>query len=91
MGTSKGGGGVITAKSGMIGLLDFIDNRAVIRRLVLLFTLYMTWLVTHKAWVFASTSSFDGVGTAAVIAAIMAPTAALQGFAFSAYLSGRTE
>ena len=70
---------------------DWVDSRAVVRRLILLFTLYMTWLVTHQAWLFAHNSGYDGVGTAAIIAAIMAPTAALQGFAFSAYTKGRTE
>ncbi len=70
-------------------LLDFIDNRAVVRRFVLVFTLYMTWLSTYQAWVFAKASTFDGLGTAAVIAAILAPTAALQGFAFSTYSDAR--
>jgi len=51
----------------------------------------MTWLVTHQAWIFAQSSTFDGLGTAAVIAAIVAPTAALQGFAFQAYTKGRAE
>jgi flagellar biosynthesis protein FliR len=78
-------------KIAVISFLDFIDSRAVIRRIVLGFTLYMTWLVTHQAWAFAHTSTFDGMGTAAVIAAIMAPTAALQGFAFSTYAKGRSE
>lgn len=73
----------------LINLLDFIDERAVVRRCVLGFTLYLTWLATHQAWLFAATSTFDGVGTAAVIAAVMAPVAGLQGFAFSSYSSGR--
>lgn len=70
---------------------DWIDNRVVIRRFTLLFTFYMTWLVTHQAWLFAHTSTYDGLGTAAVIAAIVAPTAALQGFAFNSYTKGRAE
>lgn len=73
----------------MSRFLDFIDDRAVIRRLVLAFTLYLTWLVTHQAWIFAATSTFDGVGTAAIIAAIVVPVTGLQGFAFSSYSSGR--
>lgn len=68
---------------------DWIDNRSVVRRLVLFFTLYMTWYGTHMAWQFAKVSTFDGVGTAAVIAAVLAPIAALQGFAFNTYASGR--
>ena len=75
----------------IINFLDFIDSRQVVRRCVLVFTLYMTFWVTHKAWLFAQVSSFDGVGTAAVIAAIMTPTAALQAFAFSAYSKAANE
>lgn len=70
---------------------DWIDSRAIVRRMILAFTLYMTWLVTHQAWVFAHNSGYDGIGTAAIIAAIMAPTAALQGFAFANYTKGRSE
>ena len=69
--------------------LDFIDNRAVVRRTVLAFTLYMTWYGVHEAWIFADKSSFDGVGTAAVIAAVLTPIAALQGFAFQSYSKSR--
>jgi len=72
-------------------VLDFIDNRAVVRRLVLAFTLYMTWYGVHKAWIFAGTSTFDGLGTAAVIAAVLAPIAALQGFAFQSYTRSKAE
>jgi len=72
-------------------LMDFIDNRVVVRRLTLLFTLYMTWYGTHTAWEFAKVSQFDGVGTAAVIAAVLVPIGALQGFAFHSYTQGRSE
>ena len=68
---------------------DWIDNRAVVRRLVLFFTLYMTYYGVHTAWQFAYSSKFDGVGTAAVIAAVLAPIAALQGFAFQHYSGSR--
>lgn len=70
---------------------DWIDSRAIVRRLVLVFTLWMTYYGVHKAWLFASASPFDGVGTAAVIAAILAPIAALQGFAFANYTTRRAE
>lgn len=69
--------------------LDFIDSRQIVRRSVLIFTLYMTFWVTRKAMMFAQVSTFDGVGTAAVIAAIMTPTAALQAFAFNSYSKAR--
>ena len=72
-------------------LQDWIDNRAVVRRFVLLFTLYMTYYGVHKEWLFADASRFDGVGTAAVIAAVLAPIAAVQGFAFQHYAGSRKE
>src|SRR3989304_2977588 len=64
---------------------DWIDNRAVIRRIILFFTLFMTYYGVNTAWKFASASPFDGIGTAAVIAAVLAPIAALQGAAFQNY------
>lgn len=70
---------------------DWVDSRAIVRRFVLGFTLYITWYSTHAAFVFASTATYDGLGTAAIIAAILAPVAALQGFAFSAYTNVRKE
>ena len=79
----------VDAVSAISNLLDFIDERAIIRRGVLGFTLGMTFWVTQKAWVFAAQSTFDGIGTAAVIAAIMTPTAALQAFAFNSYSKAR--
>ena len=70
---------------------DWIDSRAVIRRTVLFFTLFMTYYGVATAWKFASASPFDGVGTAAVIAAVLAPIAALQGIAFQNYTGSRKE
>lgn len=72
-------------------VLDFIDSRAVIRRVVLGVTVWLTYEITVAAWNFAAHSPFDGVGTAAVIAAVTAPFAALQGFAFHTYTQGRKE
>lgn len=74
-----------------IRFLDFVDARAVVRRGVLMFTLYMTYYGTHEAFAFAHSSTYDGLGTAAVVAAILAPLAALQGFAFSTYTDGRKD
>jgi len=73
----------------MTKFLDFVDNRAVVRRLVLLATVWMTVWVTGSAWDFAMLSKFDGLGTAAVIAAVTAPLAALQAAVFSVYAKGR--
>lgn len=68
---------------------DWVDSRSIVRRIVLFFTLYMTWNVTYAAWLFSHASKFDGLGTAAVIAAVTAPTAALQVYAFRDYINGK--
>lgn len=68
---------------------DFIDERVIIRRLVLLFTLFMTYYGTEAAIAFSASSKFDGAGTAMVIAAILAPIGALQKFTFDMYSAAR--
>jgi hypothetical protein len=68
---------------------DWVDERAVVRRIVLAFTLFMTADAVYQAWLFSRVSTFDGLGTAAVIAAVTAPVAALQKFAFDTYAKGR--
>lgn len=69
--------------------LDFIDRRAVVRRIVLLITVWMTWRSFVWAAAFAQTTTFDGTNTGLVIAAVTAPVAALQGFIFKVYSEGR--
>ena len=54
---------------------DFVDSRQIVRRSVLLFTLVMTVVAVTKGFEFALVSEFDGIGTAAVIAAFTAPVA----------------
>ncbi len=79
-------------KQATTSLLDFIDGRAVIRRMVLAFTLWMTFYGVREAWAYAVLSGAeDKLGTAAVIAAVLVPISALQGFAFSTYTKGRIE
>lgn len=76
----------------IVGLLDFIDSRSVVRRGVLIFTLWMTWWVTSTMIEFAvvaMANKYPGLEVAAIVAAIMAPTAALQGFAFQQYLGSK--
>jgi|LakMenEpi03Aug12_release.lakeMendotaPanAssembly.Ray.scaffolds.fasta_scaffold392009_1 hypothetical protein len=67
---------------------DWVDNRQIVRRLVLFFTLVMTYLAFSRGYDFAVLipPRFDGVGTAAVIAAFTAPIAYLQKAAFDSYL-----
>lgn len=68
---------------------DWVDSRVVVRRGIIIFTLYMTLTETLHAWEFARVSTFDGVGTAAVIAAVLVPLGAVQAFAFHMYTKGR--
>jgi len=68
---------------------DWVDSRAVMRRGVLLVVLWMTYEITVQAWLFARASTFDGLGTAAVIGAVTAPFAALLPLVFNSYVKGR--
>jgi hypothetical protein len=70
---------------------DWIDSRGIVRRLAMGITLYLTVYVTLEGWQFAMVSQFDGLGTAACIAAVTAPLAALQGYVFKWYGIGRGE
>ena len=75
----------------MMRVLAWIDRRnfVSIRAAVLGVTVWLTISVVREAWLFAAVSHFDGIGTAAVIAAITAPVTALQGFAFSSYMGAK--
>ena len=79
----------MTAKEAGTNFWDWVDNRTVFRRLIIVFTLYMTWDATYHAWMFSEQSKFDGIGTAAVIAAVLVPVSALQKFAFDLYAKAR--
>lgn len=70
---------------------DFVDNRQIVRRLVLLFTLVMTYIAFYKGYEFAILlpPRFDGTSTALIIAAFTAPVAYLQKAAFETYLSNK--
>lgn len=73
----------------IIGLLDFIDNRAVVRRIVLSITVWMTWRSFVWAAAFADHTTLGGTDAGLIIAAVTAPIAALQGFIFKIYAEGR--
>lgn len=76
----------------LMSLLNWAEkkNFLSVRSIALYTCLAMTWIATKQAWLFASTSHFDGVGTAAVIAAVTAPLAALNGMVFAGYSASRT-
>ena len=71
--------------------MTFINSNAIVRRAVLFVTVYLTWYGMHTAWIFAHESKFDGMATAAIIAAVLAPLSALQAAAFHTYTQGRSE
>ena len=73
--------------------LNFIDNRYIVRRIVLFVTLWMTWRSFTWAAVFAeqylAAKIGGGLDVAAIIGAVTGPIAVLQGFVFKAYLENK--
>lgn len=65
-----------------------LNKQSLVRRSALLFTFYITYEAFRWAYVFANTSKFDGLGTAAVIGAVLTPLSALQGYVFNRYAAG---
>lgn len=70
-------------------LLDFIDNRHVIRRAMILIVLWQLVDVYLFAKVIAVRPEMSGVELAAIIAALTTPPTALMGFLFKTYGDGR--
>lgn len=66
-----------------------LDEGGWVRRTYLVAASVMTWKVTIWSMVFAEVSKLPGVETAAVIGAVGVPIAAVQKFAFDAYLDSR--
>jgi hypothetical protein len=68
---------------------DFVDNRGVIRRLVLLAAIVMTWRVSLWAMEFAGLCKLSGVEAAALIAAVTAPVTLFASSVFKNYIEAR--
>ena len=68
---------------------DFIDNRGIVRRIVLGVAITQTWIVTTWAMTFAEASTRPGIDVAAVIGAVSAPVATFGGFVFKSYLDSK--
>jgi hypothetical protein len=68
---------------------DLVDERRIVRRSCLIFTMYMTANGSYMAWTYANTSAGDEPGKALVIAAVLMPLATLQAFAFKQYADSR--
>ena len=71
---------------------DFVDNRGVIRRIVLAVAIWMTFWVTVKMVDFAFMAlTLDRLSgnVPLIIGAVTAPVVALGGYVFKAYLDSR--
>jgi len=73
---------------------DFIDNRGVIRRVVLGMSIWMLYDAGKWAGVYATQALELGktdVGIGVVIGAVTAPATLLAGYVFKAYLESRVK
>lgn len=68
---------------------DFVDTRAVVRRIMTLGTFSLTVHVIVWAVWFATTSPRSGGDIALIIAAVMGPVNVLQGYMFARYSQAR--
>lgn len=66
-----------------------LDEGGWVRRAYLVTATVMTWKMTVWSMAFAESSKLEPVGMAAVLTAIGVPIAAIQSFAFKAYLESR--
>lgn len=68
---------------------DFIDQRSVVRRIVLGVAIWMTWGVSEWAMLFVNHSARSGVDLAAIVTAVTAPVTVFGGYVFKAYIESR--
>lgn len=69
---------------------DFVDDRAIVRRIAFFVTLVMSWESFVWARDFATTTAKTGAEVGLIIAAVTAPVAALQGFVLKVYSDARS-
>lgn len=75
----------------MSAFWDWVDKRAVVRRVMTLGTFAMTmWTIWWAMW-FAMESTRSGADVAMIIGAVMVPVNSLQGYIFGAYAKGRSD
>ncbi|MGH7176121.1 MAG: hypothetical protein ACREJC_01965 [Tepidisphaeraceae bacterium] len=65
------------------------EKHQLFRRSMLVSTVILTWWAVHFSFNFALVSKFDGLGTAAVIGAILLPVNGLMGVVFKWYTEAR--
>lgn len=68
---------------------DWIDQRAIIRRIMLFSTMYMTWHAYLWGAHFAEVTVRPGMEVPSIIAAVTAPIIALMGYVLKVYADGR--
>lgn len=68
---------------------DWIDQRGIVRRIVLGMAVWMTWRATVWATAFAAASDKPGLEVAAIIAAATAPLTLFTAAVFKAYVESR--
>lgn len=71
------------------GFWNWLDNRMIVRRLLLIGTMYLVW--DSYAWCksFAEHTTRDGLQIAAIIAAVTGPVTILLKFVVDNYTEGR--
>ena len=69
--------------------MDWINQHYIIRRLLLLFTGYMTWDSYQWAANFAMTTTKTGAEVGLIVAAVTAPVSLLLGQVAKIYSDGR--
>lgn len=68
---------------------DFVDQRGVMRRLVLGIAIYLTWKVTLWGMTYVEGSTRIGSDLAMIIGAVTLPVSTFAGFVFRSYLDSR--
>lgn len=68
---------------------DWIDERHIVRRIVLAVTVYMTYASFVWAANFADTTDKTGAEVGLIIAAVTGPVSLLQGFVLKVYSESR--
>lgn len=69
---------------------DFVDSRAVVRRIAFFVTILMSWESFVWARDFATTTAKTGAEVGLIIAAVTGPVSLLQGFVLKVYSDARS-
>lgn len=70
---------------------DFVDNRGIVRRIVLGIAIWMTWRAADWSMSYAEQWHTDGLQSAALVAAVQAPITMFCAAVFRHYCDGRND